>query len=77
MKINTLLENKSKQWRLGAMTALARHGKDGGEFKTKLWANGETMVTPKTEWATAMHAVPRAIALEIYNNGWVIPRHLI
>lgn len=71
------VNQKLDQWSYEAMIALARHGREGGKFNTKVWANGQTMVTPITEWATGRHAVPRDIAVQIFKNNWVIPNHLI
>lgn len=72
-----LVNAKRQQWNLAAMVSVARHGKEGGDFVTKLWANGQTMVKPNTEWATSMNSVPQEVFEAIKAKGWMIPRNLI
>ena len=68
--LKRMVEAKLDQWRSEAILAAIQHGRKGGEFKTELWANSKTMVTPVTPWATVAHAIPLDTWEALRNTGW-------
>lgn len=70
MTINQMVINKLSQWSMEALIFNAQHGAKGGQFVTRLWANGETMVGPPG--CRTNQEIPVNEFETLKANGWKI-----
>jgi hypothetical protein len=68
MNLNKMLERTAARWQVEAMLQCAAHGKRGGTFTVRPWANGRIMAEP--EGGTANGAIPVEAFDKLRANGW-------